>query len=100
MALRCARIGTRAGESERARARLARSSRRVRSSSLIREIGGPTVMRDQLAYLAAVSRRPNITVQIIPNMGAHPGLLGAFTVADLGGAAGIVNLEDIADGRC
>ena len=68
-------------------------------SVLMREIGGPAVMRDQLTHLAAVSRRPNITVQIIPNTGAHPGLLGAFTVADLGGSAGIVNLEDIADGR-
>ena len=44
-------------------------------------------------------RRPNITVQIIPNKGAHSGLLGAFTVADLEASPGIVNLEDIADGR-
>jgi transcriptional regulator with XRE-family HTH domain len=71
----------------------------IDQSALNREIGGPRVMRDQLAHLAAMSRRPNITVQIIPNTGAHPGLLGAFTVADLGGSAGIVNLEDIADGR-
>jgi transcriptional regulator with XRE-family HTH domain len=68
-------------------------------SALHREIGGPAAMRDQLVHLAAMSRRPNITVQVIPNTGAHPGLLGAFTVADLGGSPGIVNLEDIADGR-
>src|SRR5579859_3860555 len=68
-------------------------------SALNREIGGPAVMREQLVHLVAMSRRPNITVQIIPNTGAHPGLLGAFTVADLGGSPGIVNLEDIADGR-
>jgi hypothetical protein len=49
--------------------------------------------------VATMSRRPNITVQVIPNTGAHLGLLGAFTVADLGGSPGIVNLEDIADGR-
>jgi transcriptional regulator with XRE-family HTH domain len=71
----------------------------IDQSALHREIGGPTVMRDQLKHLAAMSRCPNITVQVIPNTGAHPGLLGAFTVADLGGSAGIVNLEDIADGR-
>jgi hypothetical protein len=71
----------------------------IDQSALMREIGGPLAMRDQLVYLAAVSRRPNITVQVIPNTGAHPGLLGAFTVADLGGSPGIVNLEDIADGR-
>jgi transcriptional regulator with XRE-family HTH domain len=71
----------------------------IDQSALNREIGGPVAMRDQLMHLAAMSRRPNITVQIIPNTGAHPGLLGAFTVADLGGSPGIVNLEDIADGR-
>ena len=71
----------------------------IDQSALMREIGGPAVMRDQLAHLAALSRRPNITVQIIPNTGAHPGLLGAFTVADLGGTPSIVNVEDIADGR-
>jgi transcriptional regulator with XRE-family HTH domain len=68
-------------------------------SALNREIGGPVAMRDQLVHLVAMSRRPTITVQVIPNTGAHPGLLGAFTVADLGGSPGIVNLEDIADGR-
>jgi transcriptional regulator with XRE-family HTH domain len=71
----------------------------IDQSALNREIGGPAVMREQLVYLAAMSRRPNITVQVIPNTGAHLGLLGAFTVADLGGSPGIVNLEDIADGR-
>jgi len=71
----------------------------IDQSALNREIGGPAAMRDQLLHLAAMSRRPNITIQIIPNTGTHPGLLGAFTVADLGGTAGIVNVEDIADGR-
>ena len=68
-------------------------------SVLNREIGGPDVMRAQLVHLVAMSNHLNVTVQIIPNTGAHPGLLGAFTVADLGAGPGIVNLEDIADGR-
>jgi transcriptional regulator with XRE-family HTH domain len=55
----------------------------IDQSALNREIGGPAVMREQLVHLAAMSRRPNITVQVIPNTGAHLGLLGAFTVADL-----------------
>jgi transcriptional regulator with XRE-family HTH domain len=71
----------------------------IDQSALNREIGGPLAMRDQLRHLVAMSRHPNITVQVIPNTGAHPGLLGAFTVADLGGSPGIVNVEDIADGR-
>src|ERR1039457_5532298 len=71
----------------------------IDQSALNREIGGPVAMRDQLVHLVAMSRRPNITVQIIPNTGAHPGLLGAFTGADLGGSPGIVNVEDITEVR-
>ena len=71
----------------------------VDQSALLREIGGPKVMRDQLLHLIEMSLRPSVTVQVIPNTGAHPGLLGAFTVADMGGTPAIVNIEDIADGR-
>jgi hypothetical protein len=66
---------------------------------LNREIGGPDVMRAQLEHLVAMSKRPNISVQIIPNTAAHLGLNGASTVADLGAGPSIVNLEDIADGQ-
>jgi DNA-binding XRE family transcriptional regulator len=68
-------------------------------SVLNREIGGPDVMRVQLEHLVAVSKRPNVTLQVIPGTGAHIGLLGAFTVADLGSGPSIVNIEDIADGQ-
>jgi len=39
---------------------------------LTREIGGPLVMHDQLVHLADMARRPTVTVQVIPGMGAHP----------------------------
>src|SRR5271170_5145399 len=45
---------------------------------LLREVGNAEIMRDQLAHLAGAARRPNVTVQVIPCAGAHPGLLGAF----------------------
>lgn len=66
---------------------------------LIREVGGAKAMRDQLTHLVRMARSPNITIQVIPNVGAHPGLLGAFTIAELDGSSSIVHLEDIADGR-
>jgi DNA-binding XRE family transcriptional regulator len=67
---------------------------------LYRPVAPAEVIYEQLNHLAEVSRRPNITVQIIPySAGGHTGLLGACTIADLVGATGIVNLEDIADGR-
>ena len=57
-------------------------------------------MHDQLMYLVEMSRRPNITVQVVPyGAGGHTGLLGAFAIADLGSSPSIVNAEDIADGR-
>jgi DNA-binding XRE family transcriptional regulator len=65
----------------------------IDQSALNREIGGSVVMRDQLVQLVAMSHRPNITVQIIPNAGTHPGLLGAFTVADLGGSPGVARVR-------
>lgn len=43
---------------------------------LTREVGGVKVMHDQLAHLAEVARRPNVTAQVILGVGAHPGLLG------------------------
>ncbi len=57
-------------------------------------------MHDQLMHLVEVSRRPNVTLQVVPySAGGHTGLLGAFTIADLGSSPSIVNAEDIADGR-
>ncbi len=67
---------------------------------LYRPVAPPDVMREQLTYLVDVSRRPNITVQVVPySAGGHTGLLGACTIAELSEPPGIVNLEDIADGR-
>lgn len=51
-------------------------------SVLHREVGGPTVMRDQLMYLATMARQPNVTVQVIPGTGAHVGHQGAFAMAE------------------
>jgi transcriptional regulator with XRE-family HTH domain len=42
-------------------------------------VGGPTVMREQLHYLAEVAERPNITLRVVPAcVGAYPGLDGGF----------------------
>jgi hypothetical protein len=54
-------------------------------------------MQDQMAHLAAMARRPNITVQVIPKEGAHVGLTGAFAMAETADAF-VAHLEHIADG--
>jgi Domain of unknown function (DUF5753) len=64
---------------------------------LHREIGDAKIMRDQLAHLAGMARRPNITVQVIPRIGAHVGLSGAFVMAETPESQ-VVYLDHIADG--
>jgi hypothetical protein len=67
---------------------------------LYRPVAPAEVMHDQLMDLVRMSRLPNVTIQVIPySAGGHTGLLGAFVVADLDSAVGIVYVEDIADGR-
>lgn len=48
-----------------------------------RPLGGKVVMREQLQHLAQSAKRPNITIQIIPERaGGHPGLGGAFSLLE------------------
>jgi transcriptional regulator with XRE-family HTH domain len=68
--------------------------------ALYRPVAPAQVMHDQLMHLTALSRLPNITVQVVPyDAGGHTGLLGSFSVAEMGNRDAIVFVEDIADGR-
>ena len=52
-------------------------------SVILRPVGGPDVMRDQLRHLIEVSTRTNpvVTLQILPlSTGAHPGMSGSFVI--------------------
>lgn len=49
-------------------------------SVLLRQVGNPAVMHDQLQYLTEVSRRPNVTVQVLPLIGPHPVGTGSFSL--------------------
>ena len=93
---------------ERVAARLARQSVLERADPpllwvlldenvLHRQVGSATTMQEQIAHLAAVARRPNITVQLIPREEAHVGLTGAFSMAETADAF-VAHLEHIADG--
>jgi len=57
-------------------------------------------MSTAFCYLDPARGRPNLTIQVVPySAGGHTGLLGAFTIADLAGLPGTVNVEDITYGR-
>jgi len=55
----------------------------IDEAALRRLVGGPEVMEAQIEHLTKLSRRPNITVQVIPfGAGAHPGMPGSFVLMD------------------
>jgi transcriptional regulator with XRE-family HTH domain len=50
-------------------------------ATLSRPIGGPSVMRAQLAHLVEMSQRPNVTIQVLPfKAGGHAAAGGPFSV--------------------
>jgi transcriptional regulator with XRE-family HTH domain len=50
-------------------------------AALYQEIGGPEVMREQLAHLLSFEGDARINIQILPfSAGAHAGLTGSFTL--------------------
>lgn len=50
-------------------------------SVLRREIGGPQVMRDQLAHLLGLFDKPWMELQVLPfSVGQHNGMMGSFTL--------------------
>lgn len=54
----------------------------VAESVLRNLVGSASVMHAQLIHLAEMSRRPAISVQVLPaDIGANGGMLGAFTIA-------------------
>jgi len=72
----------------------------IDEATLYREVGTPEVMYAQLRHLADLSRRPNVTVQVVPySAGPHSGLLGAFVIAELDDSPPIAYLETAAEGE-
>ncbi len=71
----------------------------MNEAALCCRVGDASVMHEQLMHLIEESRRPNVSIQVLPGMEGHPGLLGAFAVAERAGHPSIVYLEDAADGR-
>lgn len=50
---------------------------------VLRQVGGPQVMRRQLQNLVNMTTHPNITIEVVPfSAGVHPGLRGAFTILE------------------
>ena len=51
----------------------------ITEAALCVEVGGPDVLREQLMHLAELSKRPNLTVQVLRfGAGAHMAIVGPF----------------------
>jgi hypothetical protein len=65
---------------------------------LSRRVGSAKITYDALTHLAAMSRRPRITLQVLADGEAYVGLGGAFSIAERMGARTTVFLQDIVQG--
>ncbi|MFC4855380.1 helix-turn-helix domain-containing protein [Actinophytocola glycyrrhizae] len=67
----------------------------IDSEALVRPIGSPEVMADQLDHLVRMAELPNVTVQVVPSTapGHHPMLAGPFVLFEFPTATPIILLE-------
>nr|WP_302931871.1 helix-turn-helix transcriptional regulator [Actinomadura sp. NAK00032] len=60
-------------------------------AALRRDIAGPEIMREQLEHLLVLSRRPNISIDVVPiDTRYYLGLTGSFTILSFADAPDIV----------
>ncbi|RJL26533.1 helix-turn-helix domain-containing protein [Bailinhaonella thermotolerans] len=90
------RAGETGTEERRTRLRMARQEALTREpplrltavideAVLYRCVGGPEVMRNQMARLCEAAALPNVTLQVLPlAAGAHPAMEGAFSILEFG----------------
>lgn len=73
----------------------------IDEAALVKHVGGPATMREQLRHLATMAARPNIGIQVLPNaVGAHAAMTGPFAILSYPNAddADLVYVETGADG--
>jgi transcriptional regulator with XRE-family HTH domain len=66
---------------------------------LLRTIGSPEIMREQLESLLSASEKPNVMVQLVPiSAGYHAGLGGSFIILGFDDAPDIAYTESAGEG--
>ncbi|MGW1679058.1 Scr1 family TA system antitoxin-like transcriptional regulator [Saccharopolyspora sp. NPDC002376] len=71
----------------------------IDETALLRPVGGPRVMAEQLRHVVAASEESNVEVRVIPlDQGAHAGLSGAFVVYEFVKSRPVVYLEGRSSG--
>src|SRR5262249_28956337 len=58
----------------------------IDEAALLRLVGGPRVMAEQLCHIVEMAKRRNITIQVLPNSaGAHAAMACGFVILDFAG---------------
>lgn len=71
----------------------------IDETALLRPVGGPRVMADQLRQVVAASEEPNVTIRILPlELGAHAGLSGTFVIYEFVKSRPVVYMEGRSSG--
>ncbi|WP_258345478.1 helix-turn-helix domain-containing protein [Saccharopolyspora gregorii] len=66
----------------------------IDEAALVRPVGGPRVMAEQLRWIVSSAAQPNISVQVLPlALGAHAGLAGTFVLLEFVKARDVIYLE-------
>jgi transcriptional regulator with XRE-family HTH domain len=61
-------------------------------------VGTPQALHDALVYVAELSQRPNVSIQIVPvETGANAGMGGSFCIASGDGAPEVLLMETVED---
>lgn len=66
--------------------------------ALRRRVGDAAVMHDQLVKLGKASELRHVSIQVLPGLEGHAGLMGAFAIAERRGHPSIVHREATIDG--
>nr|WBO77680.1 helix-turn-helix domain-containing protein [Streptomyces sp. SBE_14.2] len=72
----------------------------VTEAALYQEMGGPEVMREQLAHLLSFENNPRVNIQVLPfKSGAHAGLQGSYDIYRFANDPTIVYTEGYGSGH-
>ncbi|MFC7709017.1 helix-turn-helix domain-containing protein [Micromonospora lupini] len=68
---------------------------------LLRPVGGPTVMAEQLVHMSQIAQLPNVTIQVLPfAAGEHPAMTTPYVILNFADAAdaSVVYLDNLTMG--
>ena len=72
----------------------------IDESALRRVVGGPAVMTKQMAHLASMAKRPNVTIQIMPfSAGVTPAYGRSFSILSPANGPSVLWLDDVFGAR-